>query len=40
MRERLNRIRLRKAKEMGINLAENNCNDNESIVKCQNEPQI
>jgi len=30
MAERLNKIRLRKAKEMGINLSENNQNQNES----------
>jgi len=31
MAERLNKIRLRKAKEMGINLSDNNQNQNESI---------
>ena len=35
MADRLNKIRLRKAKEMGINLSENNQNDNSSTTDIQ-----
>ncbi|CAF1147153.1 unnamed protein product [Rotaria sp. Silwood1] len=40
MAERLNKIRLRKAKEMGINLPENNLNNNETILECTEKSQI
>ncbi|CAF0905040.1 unnamed protein product [Rotaria sordida] len=40
MTERLNKIRLRKAKEMGINLSENNLNNNQITLECTDKSQI
>jgi hypothetical protein len=40
MTERLNKIRLRKAKEMGISLSENNQNQNESIVPTEDKSPL
>ncbi|CAF2878941.1 unnamed protein product [Rotaria sp. Silwood2] len=40
MAERLNKIRLRKAKEMGINLPENNLNNNQTTLECTDKSQL